>query len=326
MFRYSLAMLVGLSAAATASAANWAEAMFEGLTRDFGSVPRGPTLTHPFRLTNNTGSAVTISNIRVSCGCTTARALRTQLAPGQSTAILAEMDTGRFQREKTVTIYVQFSEPRFEEVRLLVQANSRDDVTVAPESVAFGQVKKGGTPSAAVTVTFSGNEQWRITGVTAESNYVKPSIKLLPGSSVEVNYQLTAKLRSDTPVGKWFTDIWLSTNNPATPRVRVPLTVEVQAALSLSPSAVILGQVKVGEQTERKIIVRGARPFKVVGVKGADSQWTVHNSSQASKTVHVLTVSLKATRPGEINRTIKVVTDLEEDNEIEFQAQALVEK
>jgi hypothetical protein len=324
MFRYSLAMLVGLTVAATAATANWAEAMFENRSRDFGSVPRGPTLTHPFRLTNNTGAPVTISTVRVSCGCVTARALRTELAPGQSTAILVEMDTRRFQRDKSVTIDVQFSEPRFAEVRLLIQANSRDDVTVSPEGLAFAQIKKGSTPTAAVTVTFSGNESWGVTGAAAESNYVQASIQPLAGNPMEVNYRLTAKLRSDTPVGKWYTDIWLSTNNPASPRVRVPLTVEVQAALTLSPSAVILGQVKVGEQTERKIIVRGAQPFKIVSVKGPDAQWKVRYSSQASKTVHILTVSLKATRAGEINRTIKVITDLKEDNEVEFPAKALV--
>jgi hypothetical protein len=36
------------------------------------------------------------------------------------------------------------------------------------------------------------------------------------------------------------------------PKVRVPLTVEIQSALSVSPASVILGQAKVGEQTERK--------------------------------------------------------------------------
>ena len=47
-------------------AATWAEGMFEDLARDFGSVPRGPMLTHPYRLTNNTGQTVRITSVRVS--------------------------------------------------------------------------------------------------------------------------------------------------------------------------------------------------------------------------------------------------------------------
>ena len=324
MFRYSLVLLMGLSATGATRAASWADAMFEGLSRDFGSVPRGPTLTHPFRLTNNTGAHVSISDVRVSCGCVTARALQTELAPGQSTAILAEMDTRRVQRDKTVTIYVQFSQPRFEEVRLWVHANSRDDVGVTPDTLAFGQVKKGSTPSATVTVSFMGSDQWRITGLASESNYVQAALRPLPGSAVEVNYQLTARLREDTPVGKWYTDIWLQTNNPTSPRVRVPLTVEIQSALSLSPSAVILGQVKAGTVTERKIIVRGSQPFKITQVEGAGGQWAVRDSTKGSNPVHVLTVSLKPAQAGDLTRIFKIVTDLPQDGAIQFLARAQV--
>ena len=75
----------------------------------------------PFRLVNNTSAAIRISNVRVSCGCTAARAVQTYLAPGQETAILAQMDTGGFTTPRTVTIFVQFDQPRFEEVRLWVR-------------------------------------------------------------------------------------------------------------------------------------------------------------------------------------------------------------
>jgi hypothetical protein len=318
-------MLVGLVAAGPALAGSWADGMFDSLSRDFGSVPRGSILTHPFRLTNNTGSHVTISSVRVSCGCTSAHALETELAPGQTTTVVAEMDTRRFQRDKNVTIYVQFSRPSFEEVRLWVQANSRDDFTVTPDTLSFGQVKKGTSPAAAVRISFVGGNDWQATGVVSESNYVHATLSRLTGdSSLENNYQLTARIRADTPVGKWYTDIWLLTSNPATPRVRVPLTVEIQSALSLSPSAVLLGQVKAGAVTERKIIVRGNQPFKITGVKGADRQWTIRDSTGARKAVHVLTVSLKAKSPGELKRTITIVTDLKEEGEIEFQAQATV--
>src|SRR5262249_44713825 len=91
MLRYSLVFVVGVCATARASAAAWAGGMFDELSRDFGSVPRGPMLNHPFRLTNSTGAPVEISQVRVSCGCVSARALTNYLRPGESTAILADM-------------------------------------------------------------------------------------------------------------------------------------------------------------------------------------------------------------------------------------------
>src|SRR5215212_1111310 len=71
MFRYSFAILLGLCAAGTARA-SWADGLFDELSRDFGSVPRGPTLQHPFRLVNKTNQHVHIASVRVSCGCTSA--------------------------------------------------------------------------------------------------------------------------------------------------------------------------------------------------------------------------------------------------------------
>src|SRR5437667_12837391 len=89
MLRYSFVLAVGLLSAGTASA-SWADKLFDELSKDFGSVPRGPTLKHYFHVVNNTKDTVTISNVRVSCGCTSAAALKTVLKPGEDTHILAQ--------------------------------------------------------------------------------------------------------------------------------------------------------------------------------------------------------------------------------------------
>jgi hypothetical protein len=298
--------------------------MFTELSKDFGSVPRGPTVAHLFRLSNNTGRPVHISSVRVSCGCVSASALVTNLAPGQSTAIQAYMDTSRFYGTKAVTIYVTFDQPHWEEVRLWVHANSRDDFLLAPQAFAMGHAKRGSVPSASVNITFTGNGQWQITEVERESNYILITVKELRREVAEVSYQVTASVRSDAPVGKWYTDVWLRTNNPALPKVRVPLTVEIEPALSISPALVNLGQLKPGTEEERKVIIRGIKPFRITKVEGTDDQLAVRDSTAESKATHVLTVTLKPRRPGELERTLKVLTDLKEDREVEFQAKARV--
>jgi hypothetical protein len=320
MFRHCLVFLIGMWAAGPALAATWADALFDRPFRDFGSVPRGPTLTNLFHLTNHTAVTVHIASVRVSCGCVTATALKTDLEPGEETAILAEMDSRRFYGSKTVTIYVQFDRPRWEEVRLSVQANSRDDVTLTPEALAFGPVRYGSTPAASVSVAFLGNGDWRIDDARCDSNYVITTVQERRRDYSEVAYQVTARLRVDTPIGNWYTDVWLTTNNPMTPRVRVPLTVEIQSALSVSPPVALLGQVKAGTEAERKIIVRGAVPFRITAVRGSDGQVTVQDTTKASKPVHVLTVRVKSDKPGDLERTIRVQTDLKDNNAIEFRA------
>jgi hypothetical protein len=325
-FRYSLACLIALSSAGLAAADTWADSMFDELSRDFGSVPRGPTLQHPFRLVNNTKRTVHIVGVRVSCGCTQARALRETLAPGQETAILATMDTTRFLGHKSVTIFVTLDQPQWAEVRLWVQANSRDDVSVYPDTLSFGRIKRGSAPSEQVKISFYGNAGAKITGVQSESNYILPSVKLVRQPNGEVAFQLSARVRSDAPVGKWYTDVWVKTNNPGLPRIRVPLTVEIESALRVSPATVYFGQVKAGQEVERKVIVSGSKAFRITNLGGTDGALQVRESSAESKAVHVLTVQVRADRVGELNRTVRVMTDLPDNGDIEFHAWAQVVK
>jgi hypothetical protein len=323
MLRYSFVLAVGLLSAGTASA-SWADKMFDELSKDFGAVPRGPTLKHYFKVTNNTKEVVTILPPRVSCGCTTATALKTVLKPGEETHILAQMDTTRFTGPKSVTIFVQFSTPSFEEVRLWVQANGRNDFTVGPDSFAMGQVKRGTAPSSAVTVTFYGLPDTKITEVKTESNYIQTEVKAVKTQGTEVAFELKASLRSDTPVGKWYSDVWLKTNNPSIPQIRVPLTVEVESALSVSPDNVALGPVKVSGENERRVVIRGSQPFKVTAIEGTDEELIVKDSTEEAKQVHVLTVKIKPTKAGEVKRRIKVKTDLKEENEVDINVTATI--
>src|SRR5205823_12721975 len=71
-------------------------------------------------------------------------------------------------------------------------------------------------------------------------------LRLRPGSTLfpyttlfrSRHYEVTATLRPDTPVGKWYTDVWLLTSDASSSRLRVPLTVDVEPTLNLSPGAV----------------------------------------------------------------------------------------
>jgi hypothetical protein len=318
--------VAGLSVAAPAVAGGtWADAMFDELSKDFGSVPRGPTLTHPFRVVNNTKGPVVISGIRVSCGCTSAVALKSTLQPGEETAVVAKMDTSRFIGVKSVTVFVSFSQPAVEEVRLWVQANARNDFTLSSDTLALGQVKRGDTPSASTTVTFYG-VQAQVGEAKSESSYIQTSVKQVKNEAGQTGYELTAKLRADAPVGRWYTDVWLKTNSAEIPQIRVPLTVEIESALTASPEAVALGQVAVNGESERRIILRGVKPFKITAVQGADDQFVVRDSTEESKSVHVLTVKFKAAAPGDLSRKLKIITDLPEDGEIDVRVSAQVIK
>jgi len=324
MLRYSFVLLAGLCAAGPAAAAGWAEALFDSLNKDFGSVPHGQTLTHYFRIHNATNEAVRISSLRVSCGCVTAQAPKPVINPGEDAILSATMDTARFFNVRTVTIFVQFDRPSFQEVRLWVQADSRSDFSVSPGQLAFGTVKRGEAATATVTVTFFGNGAAQVVEARSESNYIQPKLTPVTSGSQQIGYQLTATLRPDVPVGKWYTDVWLKTNQPTMPQLRVPLTVEIESALSVSPEATNFGRVAVNGEVEKRVIVRGIKPFKITGFGGTDTEVTVQESGAGAKATHVLVVKLKAAKAGDVHRTVRLTTDLAEDNQIEFHVNAQV--
>lgn len=224
MLRYSIAALLLLSGAP--AWASFPDGVLDERQCDFGVVPRGQQLVHYFRLVNNTEQPMHIYNVRVSCGCTTARALNATVAPGQESAIWANMDSRRFLGHKAVTIYVSFDQPRYEEIRLVVQAYSRDDIVFSPDGINLGKVHQGEAKTGSMNITFS-NGQAQALEATAESSFLQPSLKEVKRSGAETTYQVITKIRPDTPAGVWFTDVWVKTSVPGAPKLRVPVTVEV---------------------------------------------------------------------------------------------------
>jgi len=225
MLRYSIAALLLLSGAPVW--ASFPDGVLDERQRDFGVVPRGQQLVHYFRLVNNTEQPLHIYNVRVSCGCTTARALNTTVPPGQESAIWANMDSRRFLGHKAVTIYVSFDQPRYEEIRLVVQAYSRDDIIFSPDGINLGKVHQGEAKTGTMNITFYNNGQAQALEASAESSFLQPSLKEVKRTGAETTYQVITKIRPDTPAGVWFTDVWVKTSVPGAPKLRVPVTVEV---------------------------------------------------------------------------------------------------
>jgi hypothetical protein len=321
MFRFNVVLAAGLMAAAPVSAAPWAGGMFAEQGKDFGMVPRGPTLTHYFLVTNKSDKPVHIAGVRVSCGCTSATALQNTIAPGESTAIQALMDTRRFSGHKQVTIFVSFDQPQWEEAQVFVRAYGSDDISLSPSEFTFpGKIKSGTTSTAKTTVQLPGN--WQVLGAEADSSYVEPKFKEIRRDGAVSVYEVTAALRKDTPAGKWFTDVWLRTNQDGLPKIRIPLNVEVESASS-SPKTITFGEIKAGESAERTFSVKGAKPFRVTRIEGTDGE-IIAKAGKEARPEQQVTLTFKPSKAGAFDRKLIVVTDSTEQKQIEVLAHGIV--
>lgn len=305
MFPRIAVLLISLATAAAAQAG--AEAYFEEKAFDFGPTPRGPQLVHHFRFTNKGDAPVSITRIRSSCNCITATAPAEKVKPGESAAVTIRMDTRRFAGAKTETVYVVFAGPPVEEVPLKVQAQAREEFTLSPDKFAFGKVGKGTAATATVRATLAGDPAWEVSEAKADSEHVKVAVKKGTTKGAYVTYEITATLAGGLPAGRFETDVWLKTSNADVGKVRIPVAVEVGAAVSASPSAVAFGEVKVGQAAERNVLVRGEKPFRIKSIKGADAGVEVSGAGDEAKAVHVLKVAFKPQKPGDVSRSVEIV-------------------
>jgi hypothetical protein len=172
-----------------------------------------------------------------------------------------------------------------------------------------------------VTVQFVGS-QWQVLGTEQDSGYVDSSFKEIRRDGASVAYEVTASLRKDTPEGKWFTDVWLKTNQGGLPKIRIPLNVEIESATA-SPRTITFGEIKTGESAERKFSVKGAKPFRVTKVEGTDGEVTAKTSEEA-KAEQEVTITFKPSKTGALDRKLIVVTDLNDQKQIEVLARGTV--
>jgi len=324
MLRHTLVLAVACWAAGAATEKSWAQALLGERSYDFGTVPRGPTLLHSFHLTNSTSGPIHINSVRASCSCVSASISSTDLAPGETATLVVRLDTSRVHGFTQKAIYVHLDQPQGEEVPFRVQTTIREDVVLSPDSLAFGRVKRGSSPEANVTARFFSSADCQTVVATCDSPCVEVSVRKVPGDATPASYQITARLRPDFPVGTWYSTVWLATDNPALPRLQIPLTVEVGSSLRISPPSVALEQVKRDTEARRTVVVRADQPFRILEVKGADAQLLVEEGVQGGTAVHVLTIKFQARSPGVLLRTIRIITDLPEDNSIDLQMTAEV--
>ncbi len=298
--------------------------LFPETAKDFGTSPRGPVLTHYFPVKNTTAQPITLGQPRVSCGCVSASVGKNVLAPGESTFVVAMMDTKRIPQAnvtKTVTVFVTVqSAGGVEEVQLRVTSVARDDLVMAPETFAFGTVRQGQGGKVTTKLTLYSDPNWQVTEAESSGIYIKATAKKLDKlvNEAGVSYEVTATLDPACPVGNWTADVYVKTSAAGMQKLRVPVTVNVIAPIAVNPEAVSFGSVTAGTAADQKVMLQGGQAFKILEVKGADAELEIGPAGPASRPVHILKLTLTAKDAGKVSKTIEVLTDHPEQKSLKI--------
>ena len=311
-------ILIGIGALiATSAYAGEAEKFFSERVHDFGTVPFGPTLAHSFKVTNTSNQTVTIRSARVSCGCVSVSLSASTIRPGEFAYVYANMDTKRFVGPKEVIIYVSFGQPS-EEVTVAVRANRNDFFSKSSEVLSMGQIRRGAEGNGSIQLTMRNDANFELRGAASSTDYVKPSYRLLKRDRSEVIYEVSADLKPGLDVGSWTTDILFTTSNSSVGTIRIPVIVDIVSPITATPATVQFPPVKVGDTKELSVIVKGDKPFKILGVKGGDGLVSAEADGRESKQAHIVRIVYQPSMAGELSKTITIVTDTGAEGKIEI--------
>jgi hypothetical protein len=313
----ALSALITFSPALLAQQPAWANKLFGNeTTHDFGVVARGAQLKYTFKITNIYKEPLEITELRVSCTCVKAEATVKVLQPNESAMLNVHMDGKHFSGAKTVRVYVSVGPKYVSTATLTVSANARGDVVFSPSELDFGNLQRGQTPTKTLDVEYSGSLlDWRVTEIvkngSAPFDLKVEELPRVANGAVRKGYRLTATIKPEPSTGSFKQEVVLKTNDAAGPVLTFHIVGNIQAGLAVSPSAVIVKELKVGETQTKKVLVRAARPFRVISVEGQGDGITVDVPNRQETTL-VLTVNIQPTKAGDLRRQLLIRTDLDD--------------
>jgi hypothetical protein len=329
-----LAIAGSASAAASPTPASasptWAEGFFAEKAHDFGPVARGGKYRHEFVLTNRLAEPVSILNVRASCGCTTGRVNATQVAPGDSAVVEAEIDTRNFVGKKSTVVFVSLvnTSGQESEARLGISVDILSDVVLNPGTIDFGTVTRGQPPTKTLTIDRLGAPGWKVERMISGNRLLTGQLVETARKDTSVQYTLSLSIKPDAPPGAIRDEIRLLTNDSETATIPIGVTALIRGDLVATPSVLALGRVTSAGGAQGRFLVRASKPFSIVSVEGGGDGFSVAPVEPVRAAAQVLTVAYRPeegrTR-GDLKHVFRVVTDLPGEPALELTVTGHVE-
>lgn len=305
---------------------DWADAMFDHKTHNFGVVARGAKVEHRFTFENIYLEDMRIASVKSSCNCTTVQFGKEPIKTYEKGEVVATIDTRNFLGQREATLRVNFAPPFSAEVQLHVYCYIRSDVVFEPGEIQFGSVEQGTEVRRLVTVSYAGRSDWEILDVLSSWPHVTANVTEISRSVGQVVYQLAVTLNDDAPAGYVRDHLVLVTNdhNPKARRVLVAVEGTITPAVSVAPSPLSLGVLQTGQTVTRNLVVRGKSPFHVLGVDGPDDRFSFAVPEAAAPLQLVPVTFTAGETPGKVDALIHIRTDLAGNPSLDVKVDGMV--
>lgn len=305
----ALSLLLILLTASIGSAQEWARKMFSDTSHDFGKVAKGAKVQHRFKFKNIYEEPIHVASVRSSCGCTSVDITKRDLKTWETSEVIANFNTNAFLGHHSATLTVTIDKPYYAEVQLQVYGNIRHDIVLQPGSVELGSIDAGKTAEKAIAITHTGRGDWKILDVRSANTNFEVEANERQRNHGNVTYDLIVRLKGSAPPGYINDQLFLITNDSMAPQIPVDVEGRVVAPIQVNPSSLSLGSLKPGQTVTKHVVVRGNKPFKVLGVDCEDCIQV--DLPKEARNAQAIPITFTAgDKPGKVVKKIKIRTDM----------------
>lgn len=241
----ALIVLAGLLlAAAPAQAADQPKIKIPVREFDAGIISKGDKVNHTFTVKNTGSAALSISQVKPSCGCTVAEYDK-DIAPGGEGKIQANIKTDHFGYGPFIkTIRVSSNDPVEPTITLTMRGTIKAYIKVFPKDSILFETKKGYSQTKKLVLHNEEPTPLEIRSVSSDSEYIEVSVKKVKEEKqVETSlvakpgdYILTVKLTDKAPVGFLSNrNVIVKTNLKKLPELKIQVRARVTAPPAATP-------------------------------------------------------------------------------------------
>jgi len=244
----ALGLLLALAPSAAGEGENKPVAIIVEPVKDFEVAPQGKVLDATFEIRNAGEAPLEITDVRPACGCTVVEYDKV-VAPGETAKIRAQVETDSFSGAIAKTIAVFTNDPENPKLQLVVKAEIKPYIGVAPGYARFSYVQ--GEPIGKISQTLWAEDQRdvKVLEVKAPYDHVKvehhqaTEEERSPKSSGE-QWVIDITIDEYSPVGALRDYVVVTTDHPEQKTVQIPISGFVRPRQWVTPEKVELGQLE----------------------------------------------------------------------------------
>lgn len=260
----SAAEIAALRGNDTADESDYPKFEIDSLKYEFGSMQRGTSRKHSFKVTNTGSKPLNVQVVGTTCKCTAGDMAKNPIPPGETENLtltwVAKVNAGTFRQTATV----ETNDPRARRVELTVEGMVTDVSTVEPNQWFFDKLRAGDDRTESVYVMSFEEEDLEIETAEIENPEDQDKYRIdvvevpqdeLPNAKAKAGYRIDVTPLDKLALGPIHDWVMLKTNLPDAEELRVPIMGTVVGDIELhGPSAYndVTGSIHFGDVESAK--------------------------------------------------------------------------